>query len=92
MTLSTKDIVDYEKEIEALSSLADAEDLEKAKEALKIAVDLLRVIEDERKSLWLMLDEIKASDTENYADLLMQETKKKIELVRASVTKKVGFA
>lgn len=92
MTLSTKDIVDYEKEIEALSSLADAEDLEKVKEALKIAVDLLRVIEDERKSLWLMLDEIKASDTENYADLLMQETKKKIELVRASVTKKVGFA
>ena len=81
-----------EKEIESLTAASGSEDLCELKQALKDALDLLRIVDDERTSLWQMLDEIKASDTENYAELLMQEVKKKINISRMSVSRKVGLA
>jgi hypothetical protein len=58
---------EFENILEKIKSLAESDDPEVLSIGLNTAVQLLEDINDERNSLWLILDEMKKSEIENYS-------------------------
>ena len=58
---------DFECLVEKLKCLLESNDPETLSVGLDTAIQLLEEINDERNSLWLILDEMKKSEIENYS-------------------------
>ena len=58
---------EFEEILEKLKDLAESRDPDILSIGLDTAVQLLEDMNDERNSLWLMLDEMKKSEIENYS-------------------------
>lgn len=58
---------EFENILEKIKTLAESDDPEVLSIGLNTAVQLLEDINDERNSLWLILDEMKKSEIENYS-------------------------
>jgi glutamine synthetase type III len=83
---------DREERIERISAALESNDSTSVVSALLDAVALLHELNEECKSLWQMLDDIKASEIENHADLLRKEIETKMDEVRALASTTVGEA
>lgn len=79
---------DYRKQIEEIKKSANQENLSGSQEVLQKSIALLEKLEDERSSLWTLIDEMKKSDLQNYAEFILQETQNKIAEARASTVRK----
>ena len=84
-------LTDYSENIESLKKASECEYNPLLRQHLQEAVALLQKIDEERNSLWFLLDEINKSDMQNHADFIMEEMQKKIAQTRMSVSKKVGL-
>ena len=58
---------DFEYLVEKLKGLLESNDPETLSVGLDTAIQLLEEVNDERNSLWLILDEMKKSEIENYS-------------------------
>jgi len=59
---------DFDKLLEDIKELTKSSDPEILSVGLNSAIELIEQLDDERNSLWLMLDEMKASEIKNYSD------------------------
>ena len=83
---------EYNKLIQHLKLESISEDVNRLTAALRDAIQLIEKLDDERKSLWQLLDELKASEIEHHSKLLKDEIQAKIDEVRALVSSEVGEA
>ena len=83
---------DNRKKIEDLREESQSNDPARIEKALVIALDLLEEIEDERESVWCMLDEMKASDMKNHLDLQKTTIDNAVDRVKLLMMTKVGKA
>lgn len=81
-----------EERIQKIGTVSGSGDADSVASALLDAVVLLHELNEECKSLWQMLDDIKASEIENHADLLRKEIEAKMDEVRALASTPVGEA
>ena len=59
---------DYEKQIESLEAWSESESVVDLQKTLQTAVKLLKKINDERNSVWDMIEEMRASEIENHTE------------------------
>ena len=83
---------DFKQQLKYLKQELDCNDKKKLRVALDNAIGLLASLDDERMSLWRMLDELKASEIKNHAELLKQEIHNKVMSLKALLATKVGRA
>jgi len=83
---------DNRKKIEEIREESQSGDSSRIEKALVMALDLLEEIEDERESVWCMLDEMKASDMKNHLDLQKTTIDSAVDRVKLLMMTKVGKA
>ncbi len=84
--------MEYEKKIVEIIALRDTKDPDKICQALEDAIALLETINDERESVWSMLEEMRASDLKNHADVQKRTIDNAINRAKLLMTTKVGKA
>ena len=82
----------YEEKIEHLREENMSGDVDRIAKALESAIELLEEINDERASVWQLLDEIKASDVQNHKNAQYDAIEKSLSRIRALMMTKVGEA
>ena len=65
---------DNRKKIEEIREESQSNNPTRIANALILAIDLLDEIEDERESVWHMLDEMKAADMKNHLTMQLTES------------------
>ena len=82
----------YEEKIDHLREESMSGDVARIEKALETAIELLEEINDERQSVWQMLDDIKASDVKNHKSAQYDSIEKSLARVRTLMMTKVGEA
>lgn len=82
----------YEEKIEHLREENMSGDVDRIAKALESAIELLEEINDERASVWQLLDEIKASDVQNHKNAQYDAIEKSLSRIRTLMMTKVGEA
>ena len=82
----------YEEKIEHLREENMSGDVDRIAKALESAIELLEEINDERASVWQLLDEIKASDVQNHKNAQYATIEKSLSRIRTLMMTKVGEA
>ena len=80
------------RKIEEIREAGQTNDPDSIVSALIAALDLLEEIEDERESVWHMLDEMKAADMKNHLDLQKTTIDNAVDRVKLLMMTKVGKA
>ena len=66
-----------------LSALKKLSELERDRDTIQEAIDAIKSLKEENESVWLMLDEIKASDIANYKKQIESAAAEKLLLALA---------
>lgn len=82
----------YEEKIDHLREENMSGDVDRIAKALETAIELLEEINDERQSVWQLLDDIKASDIKNHKDAQYDSIEKSLARVRTLMMTKVAEA
>ncbi len=62
------------------------------RKALRLAIKSITALADENKSVWEMIDEMKASDIKNHKELLKSEIETVVDGLHTLVVTKIGEA
>jgi len=78
--------------IRRLKSAARGRNPLKLRRAIQSAIKLIEQLEDENRSLWSMLDELKESEIENHSEKLRKEIEEVVDKTKILMMAKTGEA
>tara|TARA_Y100000034_G_C6904963_1_gene419635 strand:+ start:4536 stop:4790 length:255 start_codon:yes stop_codon:yes gene_type:complete len=64
----------------------------RTRQAIKLAIATIEQLEDENRSLWAMLDEMRKSEIENHSEKLRSEIEKVVDKTKTLLMTKTGEA
>ena len=73
---------DIKDEVEKFRGTVTAGDVSELKQAIAEAIELIESLDSERQTLWMMMDEIKASEIENHKELMKREIQRTVDDIR----------
>lgn len=81
-----------DEEIKFLEECFLSNDSSLTKEALKKALEIIKVVIEENESIWALIEEIRSSDISMHKDLIQNELNKKLAETFSLISKQVVLA